>query len=590
MSDDIGRMLVQLERRLAKVESQSRLSSASLDDTALQVRDGTGVLRGIVGQQGDGTTAVNIVNGGPPPAPATPFAAPALGGVSAGWDGTFADGAIIPLDWARVEVHASPTGTFTPGPDTLKATIETAQGGIAYIPSTVPLHVALLARNTSGAASPATAEVGPYAPKPVAGEIGIGEITETLIADGSVTTPKVFANAITTALLAAGSVDAVALKADAITGKTITGGIINGAEFHSDDGVGGLVDIEDGTIVATGQNGWTFSIRPNNNLPLVGFNDSTGLEAGAIVGSGDDSLPNLGILSGPFNDPIVGNSRWLTTVGTTAGGNRVWIRRVDSSTLIQVAGGEAMVDDDASRIAFLDPTNTARSTFFSVFANHADLFNARLVLAPPATASPALHLNAPTGQTGHLMRLQLNAVDRLTVSAAGDVTAAGALNAASVTASGAVAAASVTASGAVQGDSLAVTSTTFTTYTPTVVGGGSATYTTRTGWYYKLGKMVYFNAEFVVGTAGSGTTNVTITAPSSIHRGGRQVFPVHARGAYLFGLAGNGHAYTYETGSGAVIDQITVSNDNGQNRDGILNGVALVADARVTIQGWYREA
>lgn len=565
---DIGAKLARLEKQVADLQRASRLSHAALDDTALEVRDGAGSLRGIVGQQGDGTTAVNIVNGGPPPAPATPFAAPALGGVSAGWDGAFADGAIIPLDWARVEVHASPTGAFTPGPDTLKATIETAQGGIVYIPSTVPLYVALLARNTSGAASPATAEVGPYAPKPVAGEIGIGEITETLIADGSVTTPKVYANAITTALLAAGSVDATALKADAITGKTITGGIINGAEFHSNDGVGGLVDIEDGTIVATGQNGWTFRILPNEDLPLVGFHDSTGAEAGALVGSGDDSLPNLGILSGPFTDPIVGDARWMTTVGTTAGGNRVWTRRVDSSTLIQVAGGEAMVDDDASRIAFLDPTDATRSTFFSVFANQADLYNARLILAPPATASPALHLNAATGQTGHLMRLQLNGSNRLTVTPTGDVAATGTVTA----------------------NELGITGTTFTSYTPTVTGGGSATYTTRTGWYYKLGKMVYFNAEFVVGTAGSGTTNVTITAPSSIYRGGRQVIPVHARGAYLFGLAGNGHAYTYETGSGAVIDQITVSNDNAQNRDGILQGVSLVADARVTIQGWYREA
>lgn len=225
---DIGTTLAQLQKRIDRLERASRLSSASLDDTALQVKDGTGSLRGILGVQGDGTTAVNIVNGGPPPAPATPTAAPALGGVSAGWDGTFADGAIIPLDWARVEVHASPTPAFTPSADTLQATIETAQGGIVYIPSTEPLYVALLARNTSGTASPATAEVGPHAPKPVAGEIGIGEITETLIGDGAVTTPKVYANAITTALLAAGSVDATALKADAITGKTITGGTING--------------------------------------------------------------------------------------------------------------------------------------------------------------------------------------------------------------------------------------------------------------------------------------------------------------------------------------------------------------------------
>ncbi|MFB6665963.1 hypothetical protein [Streptomyces parvus] len=229
MTYDIGRTLADLERRLKAVEAQSRLKSASLDDTALVVRDSTGSLRGIVGQQGDGTTAVTIVNGAPPPTPATPTAAPELGGISAGWDGLFADDAVIPLDWARVEVHASPTDGFTPDAGSLVATIETAQGGIVYIPATTPQYVRLVARSTSGTASPATAQVGPYTPKPVAGEIGIGEITETLIADGAVTTPKVFANAVTTAKLAAGSVDATSLKADAITGKVITGGNINGS-------------------------------------------------------------------------------------------------------------------------------------------------------------------------------------------------------------------------------------------------------------------------------------------------------------------------------------------------------------------------
>ncbi|MGW9238073.1 hypothetical protein ACWGRL_04945 [[Kitasatospora] papulosa] len=246
---DVGQAIAQLQKQFKDLQRASRLSSASLDDTALEVRDGTGVLRGIVGQQGDGTTAVTIVNGGPPPAPATPSVAPALGGVSVGWAGTFADGAIIPMDWSRVEVHTSPTAAFTPTADTLKATIETAQGGIAYIPSSVPLYVALLARNTSGTASPATTVVGPYAPKPVAGEIGIGEITETLIADGSVTTPKVFANAVTTAKLAAGSVDAVALKADAITGKTITGGTVTGATVT-------------GGIVRTGASGQRIVLNP----------------------------------------------------------------------------------------------------------------------------------------------------------------------------------------------------------------------------------------------------------------------------------------------------------------------------------------
>ncbi|WP_329131562.1 hypothetical protein OG552_10530 [Streptomyces sp. NBC_01476] len=239
MTTDIGRRIASLETRLKNMERASRLGSASLDDTALQVKDANGSLRALVGQQADGTTAVNIVNGGPPPAPSTPTVAPALGGLAVAWDGSFAGDAVAPLDWARVEVHASPVSGFTPSATTLQATIETPQGAIVYMPAVAPQYVVLVARNTSGAASAPTTQAGPYEPRAVVDtDVADGSITTTKIADNAITTPKILAGAIQTAQLAAlsitaaklavGSVDATALKADAITGKTITGGTIDG--------------------------------------------------------------------------------------------------------------------------------------------------------------------------------------------------------------------------------------------------------------------------------------------------------------------------------------------------------------------------
>lgn len=246
MTTDIGRELAAIKKRVARIERASRLGSASLDDTALEVRDDAGSLRGLVGQQADGTTAVNIVNGGPPPAPSTPTVAPALGGIAVTWDGTLAGGAVLPLDWARVEVHASPVNGFTPTADTLQATIETPQGATVYIPATADQYVILMARNTSGTASDPTPQAGPYAPRAVVDtDVADGSITETKIADDAVTTPKVKAGAIetaqlnalavTTPKLAVGSVDAVALAADAITGKTITGGTVTGSTVQTGD-------------------------------------------------------------------------------------------------------------------------------------------------------------------------------------------------------------------------------------------------------------------------------------------------------------------------------------------------------------------
>ncbi|MFI0822317.1 hypothetical protein ACH4TX_41910 [Streptomyces sp. NPDC021098] len=229
---DLGARLVALEQRLAKVERSSRLSSASLDNTALQVKDDTGSLRAIVGQQADGTSGIQVVNGPPPPAPSTPIVASVLGGVTVSWDGQLADGATIPLDWSRIEVHASTTPVFDPLPSTLQGTIETAQGATVVVPTNVPVYVRLLARNTSGAASPSSTEVGPYGPAPVVADALLdGIVTTTKLADDAVTAAKVATGAIDADALAAAAVTAAKLAADAVTSAAIADGAIGSTEI-----------------------------------------------------------------------------------------------------------------------------------------------------------------------------------------------------------------------------------------------------------------------------------------------------------------------------------------------------------------------
>jgi hypothetical protein len=292
---DIGKVLQSLDNRLSKVERSPRLSHAAIDDTSVEVRDSNGSLRGLLGMQADGTTAANIVNGPPPPQPSAPIVASVLGGVTVSWDGTFADGSPLPLDWARVEVHASILAVYDPIPATLQGTIETAQGATVVVPCDTDVYVRLLARTTSGTASTASDIVGPYGPTPVVADdildgivttvkladdavtqakVAVGAIGSTEISDNAVTTPKIVAgavqtaqldaeavnaskiaagavttakldalavttdklaaNAVTVGKLSAGSVDATALAADAITGKTITGGTITGSLFQTD--------------------------------------------------------------------------------------------------------------------------------------------------------------------------------------------------------------------------------------------------------------------------------------------------------------------------------------------------------------------
>ncbi|QKW31414.1 hypothetical protein HUT11_35195 (plasmid) [Streptomyces seoulensis] len=229
---DIGRTIQQIKNRLAAVERSARLSHASIDNTSVQVRDGNGSLRGLVGMQADGTTAVNIVNGPPPQQPSPPIVASVLGGVTASWDGTFADGSPVPLDWARVEVHASATAVYTPTQDTLHGTIETAQGATVVVPCTNPVYVLLLARSTSGTASSASATVGPVGPSPVvASDVVDGIITTVKLADDAVTQAKIAAAAVGSTEIGAGAVLEEKLAANAVTTSKLADATITGLKL-----------------------------------------------------------------------------------------------------------------------------------------------------------------------------------------------------------------------------------------------------------------------------------------------------------------------------------------------------------------------
>jgi hypothetical protein len=232
---DLGRTLVEIEHRLGRVENQARLSHASIDDTSLEVRDGTGSLRGLLGMQADGTTAVNVVNGPPPPQPTAPVVASVLGGVTVTWDATFTGGALLPLDWQRVEVHASTTTGFTPTPDTLKGTIETPQGATVVVVTDDPVYLRLMARSTSGTASTPSAQTGPAGPTPVvADDIADGIVTEVKLANDAVTAAKIAAGAVGTTELADAAVHAQQLADAAVEVAKIAANAVTGPAIATD--------------------------------------------------------------------------------------------------------------------------------------------------------------------------------------------------------------------------------------------------------------------------------------------------------------------------------------------------------------------
>lgn len=133
------------------------------------------------------------------------------------------------------------------------------------------------------------------------------------------------------------------------------------------------------------------------------------------------------------------------------------------------------------------------------------------------------------------------------------------------------------------GGGLTVAGTTWTTYTPTVTGGGSATWTIRTGYYYKLGKLVTVLVYIQVNAAGSGSTPISIDMPSSLDRSTRQALVAQCDNLSA-SYSGTNSLLSFTGGTGATFDRLrTFDNQN-------ITGAQLAAGALITIQGWYREA
>lgn len=120
------------------------------------------------------------------------------------------------------------------------------------------------------------------------------------------------------------------------------------------------------------------------------------------------------------------------------------------------------------------------------------------------------------------------------------------------------------------------------TYTPTFGGTGGATYSNRTGWYFRLGPLVYFSAYAVLDGAGSGGSNVTVTAPVNVDRTTRQRVGASIEGATA-GNNGSGSALWFTTSSGAASDRIR--NSTGGN----VTGADLQVGTIIAVEGWIRE-
>lgn len=115
------------------------------------------------------------------------------------------------------------------------------------------------------------------------------------------------------------------------------------------------------------------------------------------------------------------------------------------------------------------------------------------------------------------------------------------------------------------------------TYTVTVSGGGTATFTSR-GWYMQVGEVVFLHIDITVTAVGSGASLVTFNLPVTSISGTNQ-----AISGYVSGLAGETGPCMAAIGSAASSTNALV----------LLDGTNLIGsdldstNGRIRLNGWY---
>lgn len=348
---------------------------------------------------------------------------------------------------------------------------------------------------------------------------------------------------------------------------------------------------------------------------VVGTTDTQTLTSKTLtsptITGGTQSSPSLttptiagGALSGTFTGAPTFSGNVAYTGQTTFTGNAALTAVASAVTdLPLIAKGAASQTADLQ-----EWRNSANTSLAAITAG------GRLSISSTDTGVVShILVNAPSGAStsANLLRLQNNASDRVTISTTGQVSVNKTGNTAGVplsiiaetgqTASLITAQVATTGMFTVSADGSTMTSggkalidgngiyTTYAnnakaTYTPTWAGLGTATLSTNTGWYQKIGKMVMFHVKAVTSAAGSGSSNVTFTLPSTPETTTDQIWVMR------YGENAIGYAITFAGTATNVVDRLRIQDGATVGQVKNLVGSFITTGINININGWYWEA
>jgi hypothetical protein len=152
----LARRLAAVERNVSALGSNAQLAYSAIEDGALSAYAGDSQVM-TIGRQWDGTYNATAQNGPTPPTPLAAVVDDATEALIVRWNGLFASGGILPMDFLRVDAHIGATAGFTPDHSNRVASFVAATGGeqiVGLAPGTY--YVKLVTWTVAGVVSPSS--------------------------------------------------------------------------------------------------------------------------------------------------------------------------------------------------------------------------------------------------------------------------------------------------------------------------------------------------------------------------------------------------------------------------------------------------